>query len=148
MPTPSQSPMLPKQNRWLLVLLTIFLPLFTAVIIYQYESFDPAELPFHDITSRPPATAPRVNSRMLDGSERVGEGKLTGPEDIAFDPKSRMIYVGCYNGWIKRVRINDSAVEDWVNTGGRPLGLVLGQHDELVVADAERVSTFCDDSCL
>ena len=33
----------------------------------------------------------------------------------------------------------DSAVEDWVNTGGRPLGLVLKPNGELIVADAEKV---------
>nr|GFA90252.1 protein strictosidine synthase-like 5-like [Tanacetum cinerariifolium] len=32
--------------------------------------------------------------------------------------------------------MNDLGVEDWVNTGGRPLGLTLGYSGELYVADA------------
>ncbi|OWM68277.1 hypothetical protein CDL15_Pgr004759 [Punica granatum] len=137
--TPQPLPPLPKHNRWLVTLLiTIFLPVFAAVVIYQYESSDPAELPIHEITSRPAATAPRVNSHMLEGSERLGEGKLLGPEDLAYDPESGLIYTGCDDGWIKRVRVNDSVVEDWVNTGGRPLGLALGRHGELIVADTEK----------
>lgn len=127
------------------MLLTVFLPVFAAVTVYQYESFDPADLPaVHEITSHPAVTAPRVNSHMLDGSERVGEGTLLGPEDIAYDPESGMIYTGCYDGWIKRIRMNDSVVEDFVNTGGRPLGLVLGRQGELIVADAEKVGSICD----
>ncbi|PKI56019.1 hypothetical protein CRG98_023606 [Punica granatum] len=75
---------------------------------------------------------------MLDGSERVGEGKLPGPEDIAYDHESGLIYTGCNDGWVKRVRVNDSTVEEWVNTGGRPLGVVLSRQGELIVADTEK----------
>ncbi|PKI26132.1 hypothetical protein CRG98_049179, partial [Punica granatum] len=75
---------------------------------------------------------------MLDGSERLGEPKLPGPEDIAYDPESGIIYTGCADGWVRRVRLNDSTVEEWVNTGGRPLGLVLGPHKEVIVTDTEK----------
>lgn len=126
-----------------MTLVTIFfLPVLAAVLIYQYESFDPAELPVHEIFGRPAIVAPAVNGRMLDGSERIGEGELPGPEDMAYDAESGLIYTGCNDGWVKRVRVNDSAVEEWVHTGGRPLGLVLGLHGEVVVADTEKVSFF------
>lgn len=73
---------------------------------------------------------------MLHGSEKIGEGKLLGPEDIVYDPKLGVIYTSCGDGWIKRVTVNDSVVEEWVNTGGRPLGLALGYAGEVYVADA------------
>lgn len=77
------------------------------------------------------------------GSEVVAVGEVSGPEDLAYDKRRRVIYTGCEDGWIKRVTVNDSvldsAVEDWVNTGGRPLGLTLKPNGELIVADAEKV---------
>ena len=80
---------------------------------------------------------------MLRGSELVGEGQLVGPEDLVYDARSRVIYTGCQDGWINRVTVNestaDTVVQQWVNTGGRPLGLALPQNGELIVADAYKV---------
>ncbi|WCJ32789.1 Calcium-dependent phosphotriesterase superfamily protein [Euphorbia peplus] len=75
--------------------------------------------------------------------EILGKGKLKGPEDIIYDEKSRVIYTGCRDGWIKRVKLSDSVdntvVEKWVNTGGRPLGLSwLPGKEDIVVADANK----------
>ncbi|KAL2333902.1 hypothetical protein Fmac_015115 [Flemingia macrophylla] len=72
-------------------------------------------------------------------SEVVAVGELVGPEDLAYDKRRRVIYTGCEDGWIKRVTVADSVadtvVENWVNTGGRPLGLALEKSGELMVAD-------------
>ncbi|XP_027347982.1 protein STRICTOSIDINE SYNTHASE-LIKE 5-like [Abrus precatorius] len=85
-------------------------------------------------------TALAHNLRKLEGFEVVAEGKVGGPEDLAYDKMRRVIYTGCEDGWIKRVTLNDSVadsvVENWVNTGGRPLGLALEKTGELMVADA------------
>lgn len=62
-----------------------------------------------------------------------------GPEDLVYDSGSGVLYTGCADGWVKRVSVNDSVVEDWVNTGGRPLGLALGLNGEIIVADANKV---------
>lgn len=82
---------------------------------------------------------------MRLGSEVVAEGAVVGPEDLAYDKRRRLIYTGCEDGWIKRVTVNesvtDSVVENWVNTGGRPLGLALEKTGELIVADAYLVGT-------
>ncbi|KAL8532184.1 hypothetical protein ACS0TY_008691 [Phlomoides rotata] len=79
---------------------------------------------------------------MLQGSEKIGHGELLMPEDIAYDPKTGVIYTGCHDGWISRVTLNDSAadsvVEKWINTGGRPLGIAHGLHGEVIVADADK----------
>ncbi|XP_021756081.1 protein STRICTOSIDINE SYNTHASE-LIKE 7-like [Chenopodium quinoa] len=113
----------------------IFLsPVFIATFMYHLDPLEPAELPLHEL-SKPETGAARVNNNLLKGAEFIGVGKLVGPEDIAFDPISDIIYTGCSDGWIKRVRVNDSVVDDWVFIGGRPLGLALGLNNELIVAD-------------
>ncbi|KAL8518989.1 hypothetical protein ACS0TY_010080 [Phlomoides rotata] len=69
---------------------------------------------------------------MLLGSEGIRYGELSGPEDIAYDPKTGVVYTRCEDGWIRRVTLRDSptdsVVEKWVNTGGRPLGLAHMLH--------------------
>ncbi|KAF3440385.1 hypothetical protein FNV43_RR18669 [Rhamnella rubrinervis] len=54
------------------------------------------------------------------GLEKLGVGLLVGPEDIAY------------------VSSSEVTVENWVNTGGRPLGLAFGRHNEVIVADVEQ----------
>lgn len=123
------------------------IPVLAAVLLYRLETFEPAAYPEHELVrlQAPPVAAPKQNSRLLDGAEKIGEGGLTaGPEDIAYDPDTGVIYTGCEDGWINRVTFNDSAVdsvvEKWVNTGGRPLGIALGAHGEVIVADAFKVT--------
>lgn len=88
---------------------------------------------------------PRSNPRMLRGSQYLGaEHKhMFGPEDLVYDPETGIIYTGCDDGWIKRVGVLNGSVENWVNTGGRPLGLVYAHHQHLgqglIVADAVKV---------
>ena len=124
------------------VFLTVIVPIALAVVLYRVDPLDPAELPLHELTQQD-TVAPRVNDRLLYGSEFIGSGQVVGPEDIAFEPESGVIYTGCADGWVKRVKVSDSVsdsvVEDWVNTGGRPLGLVLGLNNEVIVADAFKV---------
>ncbi|KAJ4845789.1 hypothetical protein Tsubulata_041454 [Turnera subulata] len=130
------------RSSWSFFTVVILLaPVLLAVLVYQLDSFDPAPLPLHELT-HPPLTAPTKHDRILQGSEYLGAGELKGPEDIAYDPRSGLIYTTCADGWIKRVTVNesvaDSVVESWVNTGGRPLGLVVGNNGEVVVADAHK----------
>ncbi|KAI3808362.1 hypothetical protein L1987_24311 [Smallanthus sonchifolius] len=68
--------------------------------------------------------------------KRSGRVSCWEQEDIVYDPKLGVIYTSCVDGWIKRVTVDGSVVEDWVNTGGRPLGLALGYSGEVYVADA------------
>ncbi|XP_062102741.1 protein STRICTOSIDINE SYNTHASE-LIKE 5-like [Humulus lupulus] len=128
-------------HRWPLALLIVFVafPVALAVALYRLvDSFEAAALPVHEFTG-PTATAAARNGHMLRGAERVGEGALLAPEDLAYDSKSGVIYTGCADGWVKRVRLSDSVVENWVNTGGRPLGIVLDHNkNRLLVADSEK----------
>ncbi|KAK8717624.1 hypothetical protein V6N13_044885 [Hibiscus sabdariffa] len=116
-----------------LVLSTLF-PVLVAVLAFHLDSFQPGPIPIHELTQSPMSVSLR-NDRMLEGAEFVGSGELLGPEDLAYDSKSQLIYTGCQDGWVKRVRLNDSAVDKWVNTHGRPLGVALGHNGEAIVAD-------------
>jgi len=79
---------------------------------------------------------------MRLGSENVGEGELFGPEDLVYEADKGVVYTSCEDGWIKRITVNESVVEDWVNTGGRPLGLAFDGNGQLIVADADKVTGF------
>ncbi|CAI9272238.1 unnamed protein product [Lactuca saligna] len=107
-----------------------------ALLLVRFDTFDAAPYSSDELAKKPISAIPRTNPRVLHGSEKIGEGQLSAPEDILYDPKLGVIYTGCVDGWIKRVTVNDSVVEDWVNTGGRPLGLALGYSGEVYVADA------------
>ena len=73
------------------------------------------------------------------GWQPFGVGKLNGAEDLIFDPIEGVIYTGCKDGWIRQVSVNDLSINDWVNTGGRPLGLAFAPNGDILVADAIKV---------
>ena len=84
---------------------------------------------------RPPA-AYKPN-RDLQEARRFAVGKVRGPEDVAFDEKARL-YTGTADGTIVRVGLLNEAVEDFANTGGRPLGLRFDPQGRLIVCDARK----------
>eukprot|EP00262_Sarcandra_glabra_P000139 TRINITY_DN10227_c0_g1_i1.p1 TRINITY_DN10227_c0_g1~~TRINITY_DN10227_c0_g1_i1.p1 ORF type:complete len:375 (-),score=5.31 TRINITY_DN10227_c0_g1_i1:301-1425(-) len=117
--------------------LFLIVPIAVALFLYKADEFDPAPLP--DLSSSFSLPVPVRNGRILKVTEKVGEGLLPGPEDFAYDAEARVLYTGCQDGWIKRVALTESAsatVENWVNVGGRPLGLAFGADKQLFVADA------------
>ncbi|CAH1433354.1 unnamed protein product [Lactuca virosa] len=109
-----------------------------ALIVVQLDTYETVAYPLHELgeTMYVPA---RKNSASLSGVEKIGSGQLIAPEDIIYDPKSGVAYTGCHDGWIKRVTLSDSltesVVENWVNTGGRPLGLAVDESGDVFVAD-------------
>uniref|UniRef100_A0A2N9EI64 Strictosidine synthase conserved region domain-containing protein n=1 Tax=Fagus sylvatica TaxID=28930 RepID=A0A2N9EI64_FAGSY len=141
-PKPSKVIVNKRKSSWPFnFLVTVLVPVVAATVLYQLDSFDPAPLPPEELT-RHVITVPTRNDHMLRVSEFVGVGNLIGPEDLAYDTKSGVIYTGCADGWINRVTVNDSVsdsvVEKWINTGGRPLGIAIGHNNELIVADPEK----------
>ncbi|CAN6923443.1 unnamed protein product [Brassica oleracea] len=114
--------------------------LLASIVLYRFDTFDPAPLPSDALVYSTDSIPPLINNQFLTGAEFIGAGLLNSPEDIAYHRDSGLIYTGCVDGWVKRVKAfesaNDSVVEDWVNTGGRPLGLAFGLHGEVIVADA------------
>lgn len=130
---------------WLLTpLFAIVLPVAAAAaLLFWLDPFEPVQIPVHSTSRSALAAAGTIrNDHMLRGSDKVGEGHMMGPEDLVYDAATGVVYTGCVDGWIKRVRLNDSVVEDWVNTGGRPLGLAFDQNGDLIVADADKVKYY------
>uniref|UniRef100_A0A0E0MAB0 Strictosidine synthase conserved region domain-containing protein n=1 Tax=Oryza punctata TaxID=4537 RepID=A0A0E0MAB0_ORYPU len=110
--------------------------LLAGVALYSPEGFSPAPMP-PEYSYDAPVSAPRHEPRALAASERVGEGRLPAPEDLAYDAGGGWLYTGCADGWVRRVSVSSGDVEDWVRTGGRPLGVALTADGGLVVADAD-----------
>lgn len=123
----------------------IVLPVVVATVLYRLDPLEPVPIPVNEM-NRSPLVAPTRNENMRRGAEAVAVGHVAGPEDLVYDAASGVLYTGCEDGWIKRVTLNelapDSVVENWVNTGGRPLGLAFQQNGELIVADADKVTPF------
>lgn len=135
-PTPSHWRSLP------LILLSLILPISISIFLYsQPAGYSPIPNAAYSFDESIPV--PYVNDRIVVASERVGDGLLLGPEDFAYDAESGFLYASCLDGWIRRVRVGggEAIVEDWARVGGRPLGLVLGSDGNLIVAEAEKVST-------
>ena len=94
------------------------------------------------VAYRPPASTPLAGplapNRLLQESERLAEGLLHGPEDVAVDGSGR-IYGGTEDGRIVRITRaadGEQLVETFATTGGRPLGLHFDPGGRLIVADA------------
>ncbi|KAF7809599.1 protein STRICTOSIDINE SYNTHASE-LIKE 6-like [Senna tora] len=117
------------------VFFAVLLPIALAAVVFRLEPFEPAEYPAEELTGRV-VRVPATNGNIGRVWESVGKGDLVGPEDLVYDREEGVIYTGCWDGWIKRVTVNDSVVESLVNTGGRPLGLALPNNGELIVADS------------
>ncbi|CAI9299047.1 unnamed protein product [Lactuca saligna] len=110
-----------------------------AMLVIQLDTYETVAFPLQEV-SEPMYVPARKNSASLSGVEKVGSGLLIGPEDIVYEPKSGVIYTGCHDGWIKRVTLSvsvaDLVVENWVHTGGQPLGLAIDESGDVFVADA------------
>lgn len=73
-------------------------------------------------------------NEYLESAELLGRGEVYGPEDTTVDANG-VIHTGTQDGWIVRIW-PDGRVEKWLQTGGRPLGMVFDLEGNLIVADA------------
>ncbi|KAJ8625690.1 hypothetical protein MRB53_034220 [Persea americana] len=110
-----------------------------AVLLFRTDGFDPAPLPdYHSWFSSLPV--PARNDHVLRGMERLADGHVAGPEDLAYSANGHHLYTGCADGWIKRLKLSETvesvSVENWTYIGGRPIGLSIGADNQLIVADA------------
>ncbi len=85
----------------------------------------------------PGYTGPFAQNDRLKALETFPIGDNTGPEDIAVDEQGR-IYAATHEGRIVRLNPDGSNPENWVETGGRPLGIDFDANGNLIVADAYR----------
>ena len=110
----------------------------------QHDPFSyPAPLSLPPPPQRVGKWAP--NSILRLRVARLGDGLLPKPEDVvALDGAHDEVFVGCEDGWIKRVNTSSGAVYNWVHIqGGRPLGLIAGLHGEIIVCDPNTVCYQC-----
>ena len=82
---------------------------------------------------QPALDGPYRQNVALADAKILHNGKVEGPEDIAFD-KDGKAWSGLRDGRIVRFD-DDEHVVDVVDTGGRPLGLQFGPDGFLYVAD-------------
>ena len=85
----------------------------------------------------PGYTGPFAVNDRLKSIETFPIAGNHGPEDIALDIQGR-IYAATHEGNIVRLSPDGSNAENWVNTGGRPLGIDFDINGNLIVADAFR----------
>ena len=78
-----------------------------------------------------------AQNERLRGIQLLPIGDNHGPEDIAFDARGR-IYASTHEGRIVRSQADGSDPENWVDTGGRPLGIEFDIKGNLLIADAFR----------
>jgi hypothetical protein len=72
----------------------------------------------------------------LQAAQPLGRGEIYGPEDVDVDSEGRF-YAALEDGRIVRVD-GEGSVEDWVETGGRPLGMDFDPTGNLIVCDAQK----------
>lgn len=82
----------------------------------------------------PAMIGPYAPNQLLDQTERLGKGRIDGPEDVDVDTQGR-IYGATADGKIVRV-LKDGNVETVAETGGRPLGLHWDAQGKLIICDA------------
>ncbi|NND82502.1 MAG: strictosidine synthase family protein [Gammaproteobacteria bacterium] len=74
------------------------------------------------------------NTRLAQFEALTLDG-LHGPEAVVVGVDGTL-YASTHEGWILRAGVNDTALQRWVNAGGRPLGLALDAEGNLWVANA------------
>ncbi|KAH9288938.1 hypothetical protein KI387_033055, partial [Taxus chinensis] len=105
--------------------------------LLRTSEIDPA--PINLVPSPPMNDGIYAPNGRLEKAEKIGLGLVHGPEDIALDREKKSFFTGCEDGWIKRVWIDGSGgegrVENWTFVGGRPLGVVVGPNQEVIVCE-------------
>lgn len=78
---------------------------------------------------------PYAENSRLAGLERLGGGRLDGPEALLTDAQGRVI-TGLHDGRVVRLESGDGTLTTLAETDGRPLGLAWHPDGRLIIADA------------
>ncbi len=77
------------------------------------------------------------SNNYLSAAEKLARGVGIGPEDVDVDSQGR-IYGSFADGRIMRFAKDGTQSEEFVNTGGRPLGMEFDSEGNLIIADAKK----------
>jgi len=116
-------------------ILLVFVIIIVAIVLYFVAWPVPIDPVAWEAPPNPGYTGPFAPNERLKGIEVFSIGDNKGPEDIALDSQGR-IYAATHYGWIVRLQPDGSGPENWVQTGGRPLGIDFDNKGNLIVADA------------
>jgi len=118
-----------KKILWLIVALIVL------IVAYLTAWPIPVEPVAWQAPPNPGYSGPFAQNQRLKGIETFSIGDNSGPEDIAIDKQGR-IYAATHQGRIVRLDPDGSNPKNWVETGGRPLGIDFDGRGNLIVADA------------
>jgi sugar lactone lactonase YvrE len=111
----------------------------SGVVLVAFLAFWP--VPIAPVAWEPPPAPELAGPFALNDALARGtplfEGIGVGPEDVAFDAQGRL-YTGFEGGRIVRMTLPAGEPKLFVDTGGRPLGMVFDAKGHLVVADARK----------
>ena len=116
--------------KWLLGLLLIGFVLLGSFLL----SPSPVDSTAWDAPPPPALTGKLAPNERLRLADLLARGQVYGPEDTTVGADG-VLYTGTQDGKIVRVW-PDGRVENWLDTSGRPLGMVFDAGGNLIVADA------------
>jgi sugar lactone lactonase YvrE len=108
-----------------------------AVVLYLSFWPVPVDPVAWEAPPNPGYEGPFAQNDRLKPIEGLPIGGNHGPEDVALDSQGR-IYAATHEGRIVRLEADGSNPQNWVETGGRPLGIDFDAAGNLIVADAYR----------
>jgi sugar lactone lactonase YvrE len=115
------------------VILGIVAILVILIVIFLVQSapIDPAA---YTSPQKPTLTGVLATNNLLQKTELLALGKINGPEEVAVDSQGRA-YGGTGDGKIMRLW-PDGKLDTFVETKGRPLGLLFDKNQSLIVCDS------------
>ena len=118
-----------KRILWSLLVIII------VIVIYFVAWPVPIDPVAWEAPTNPGYSGPFAPNERLKGIQVLPIGDNHGPEDIALDSQGR-IYAATHEGRIVRLQADGSNPENWIDTGGRPMGIDFDNDGNLIVADA------------
>lgn len=118
-----------KKILWSLLVIII------VIVVYFVAWSVPIDPVAWEAPTNPAYSGPFVPNERLKSIQVLPIGDNHGPEDIALDTQGR-IYAATHEGRIVRLQADGSNPKNWIDTGGRPLGIDFDNDGNLIVADA------------
>ena len=117
------------------IVIRIVTVLLAAVIGYLFAWPTDIEPRAFEPEEPPPLEGVLKPNKELRQANRIADGDIDGPEDTEVDSRGR-IYGGTADGRIVRIDPDTEVVSTFAQTGGRPLGMMFDDDDNLIVCDA------------